>query len=262
MGLIDLRHLRIQRGDKVILDGIDLDIDAGSFVAIVGPNGSGKTTILKTLLGLAAPYEGLIHIDGESLEEFSPRERSGKMGWLPQKDFTAEPMAALDFVVTSRYRFRESSSDSLEHARAALERVKMGHMEHRYVSTLSGGECQRISLACLLAQDTPILLVDEPGNHLDPGQQLQVYTLLGELWRGGKTVVCVTHDVNLLRQVGTHPEQGEVRVIGLQEGALAFDASLSDPDMADHLSSLFDIQVLTLSTRGGPYFGISPKEPA
>ena len=260
MGLIDIRNLRIQRGDKVILNAIDLEIEKGSLVAIVGPNGSGKTTILKTLLGLTAPFDGEVEIDGGRLDTFSPRERSGLMGWLPQKDFTAEPMAALNFVMTARYRFRESASASMQHARKALEHVKMSHMEQRLVSTLSGGECQRISLACLLAQDTPIFLVDEPGNHLDPGQQLQVYTLLGELWRAGKTVVCVTHDVNLLRQVGVNEDAGEVRVIGLKEGALAFDESLSEPALADHLSNLFDIHVLALSTNGGPYFGISPKE--
>ena len=260
MGFIRLRDLRIQRGPKVILNGLDIDIDAGSFIAIVGPNGSGKTTILKTLLGLMAPYEGELLVDGQSLDEYSPRERSARMGWLPQKDFTAEPMAALDFVMTSRYRFRESSAESMLRAREALARVKMDHMEERFVSTLSGGECQRISVACLLAQETPILLVDEPGNHLDPGQQLQVYTLLGELWRAGKTVVCVTHDVNLLRQVGTHPEHGEVRVVGLKEGSLAFENRLSEAGLADDLSSLFDIQVSILSSSGGPYFGISTRE--
>ncbi len=259
MGLINLRNLSIGRGERLILNHIDLEIGAGSFVAIVGPNGSGKTTILKALLGLTAPYSGELQVDNQSLDNFTPRERSELLGWLPQKDFTAEPMAAIDFVMTSRYRFRESAADSVNHARKALERVQMAHMEERLVSTLSGGECQRISLACLLAQETPILLVDEPGNHLDPGQQLQVYTLLGELWRSGKTVVCVTHDVNLLRQVGTHPEHGEVRVVGLKEGGLVFEQNLSDQSLAGHLSSLFDIHVSTLSTRGGPYFGISPK---
>ena len=86
------------------------------------------------------------------------------------------------------------------------------------------------------------------------------WRLLGELWRAGKTVLCVTHDVNLLRQVGTHPEHGEVRVVGLKEGALAFEQNLSEPQLAAQLSSLFDIHVLTLSTQGGPYFGISPQE--
>ena len=256
---IRLNGLKIERGDKAILRGIDLEIAEGSFVAIVGPNGSGKTSILKALLGLMSPYEGELQLAGRSLDKLSPRERSASIAWLPQKDFTAEPMAVLDFVMTSRYRFRESAGDSKAAAEKALKRVKMDHMCERFVSTLSGGECQRVSLACLLAQSAPVLLVDEPGNHLDPGQQLQVYSLLGELWREGKTIVCVTHDVNLLRQVGLHEEAGELRVVGLNEGELAFDASLTEPKLSEHLSQLFDVQFSTLSTEGGPYFGIAPK---
>lgn len=256
---INIHGLRIERGPKVILSGIDFQVAQGSFVAVVGPNGSGKTSILKTLLGLMSPYEGKLTLCGQSLDKLSPRERSSHIAWLPQKDFTAEPMAVLDFVMTSRYRFRESTSDSIEAAKKALQRVDMIHMKDRFVSTLSGGECQRASLACLLAQSAPILLVDEPGNHLDPGQQLQVYTLLGELWREGKTVVCVTHDVNLLRQVGVHDAAGEVRVVGLNEGALVFDEVLSEPALPGHLSTLFDVNFSTLSTDGGPYFGIAPK---
>jgi iron complex transport system ATP-binding protein len=256
---INIHGLRIERGTKVILSGIDFQIAEGSFVAIVGPNGSGKTSILKTLLGLMNPYEGELTLCGQSLDKLSPRERSSYIAWLPQKDFTAEPMAVLDFVMTSRYRFRESTSDSIEAAKKALQRVAMSHMQDRFVSTLSGGECQRVSLACLLAQSAPILLVDEPGNHLDPGQQLQVYMLLGELWREGKTIVCVTHDVNLLRQVGVHDDAGQVRVVGLNEGALAFDEVLSEPALPGHLSTLFDVNFSTLSTDGGPYFGIAPK---
>ena len=256
---IDIHGLRIERDAKVILSGIDLQIAEGSFVAIVGPNGSGKTSILKTLLGLISPYDGSLMINGLGLDKLSPRERSSHLAWLPQKDFTAEPMATLDFVMTSRYRFRESNADSVEAAKAALTRVNMGHMHNRLVSTLSGGECQRVSLACLLAQSAPILLVDEPGNHLDPGQQLQVYTLLGELWREGKTIVCVTHDVNLLRQVGKRDDADEVRVVGLNDGALAFDEALSDGALPSHLSDLFDVTFSTLSTSDGPYFGITPK---
>ena len=256
---IDIRELRIERDTQTILKGINLEVAEGSFVAIVGPNGSGKTSILKTLLGFMSPYQGGLTLFGQDLENLSPRERSAYLAWLPQKDFTAEPMAVLDFVMTSRYRFRESTSDSIEAAKKALERVNMSHMFERFVSTLSGGECQRVSLACLLAQSAPILLVDEPGNHLDPGQQLQVYTLLGELWREGKTIVCVTHDVNLLRQVGVHERAGEVRVVGLSQGSLAFDERLTEPQLPNYLSTLFDVQFTTLSTEGGPYFGIAPK---
>ncbi len=257
---IHMREVSVIRSEKALLREVNLDVVEGSFVAIVGPNGSGKTTLLKALLGLAEPFDGQIDVLGEDARLFDPRERASKVAWLPQKDFTAEPMAVLDFVMTARYRFRESREDSVAATRAALRQVRLEALEHRLVSTLSGGECQRVSAACLLAQESPILLADEPGNHLDPSQQLQIYTLLGEQWRAGKTVMCVTHDVNLLRHVGDTEACKSVRVVGLREGRQAFEASLTDPDLANHLSQLFDVTFTDLGTRDAPHFAVSARE--
>jgi iron complex transport system ATP-binding protein len=256
---INMEQVTVQRGETTLLSAVDLRVPEGSFVAIVGPNGSGKTTLLKTLLGLADPFGGVIHLMGNDASTLEPRERAAKVAWLPQKDFTAEPMAVLDFVMTSRYRFRESRDDSVAAARDALRQVRLEQLEARLVSTLSGGECQRVSAACLLAQASPILLADEPGNHLDPSQQLQIYTLLGEQWRAGKTVVCVTHDVNLLRHVGALDALADVRVLGLSQGSRAFDLSLTDDALGGSLSDLFGVEFAALAAGDGPHFGISAR---
>ena len=91
-------------------------------------------------------------------------------------------------------------------------------------------------MACLLAQQAPLLLLDEPGNHLDPAQQLEAYRLLGDLWSGGLTLVCVTHDINLVSLVGATER---IRVVGLDAGRLSFDTRLSDSDLASQLTRLF-----------------------
>ena len=105
-----------------------------------------------------------------------------------------------------------------------------------------------------------MLLADEPGNHLDPSQQLQIYTLLGEQWREGKTVVCVTHDVNLLRHLGDLEHLAKVRVLGLQAGAKAFELSLTDASLGESLSELFEVRFTPVEMGDGPYFSISPVE--
>src|SRR5205085_1144666 len=134
--------------------------------------------------------------------------------------------------------FDEPFGHSAREARAALERVGVGGVAERSLATLSGGERQRVALAGLLAQAAPILLVDEPANHLDPAQQIEVYRLLGELWREGKSIVLVTHDINLLRHLAD-PER--VQVAGIEGGKLAFRCPLSAPTLPEQLGALFGV---------------------
>ena len=98
---IRMQEVSVARGEKTLLRGINLDVAEGDFVAVVGPNGSGKTTLLKTLLGLADPFDGRIDVMGEDARLFEPRARAAKVAWLPQKDFTAEPMAVLGYSGSS-----------------------------------------------------------------------------------------------------------------------------------------------------------------
>ena len=104
-----------------------------------------------------------------------------------------------------------------------------------------------MAFACLVAQEAEILLSDEPANHLDPAQQLDVYRLLGELWREGRTVLCISHDVNLLHHVG---DAERVRVIGLRRGSLLFDARLSDAALPAQLGALFGVEMEALAFSG------------
>ena len=127
-----------------------------------------------------------------------------------------------------RFRFRESHAESQRAAASALARVGASAYATRRMTELSGGERQRVAFACLIAQEARVLLFDEPANHLDPAQQLEVYRLLGELWREGHTIVCISHDVNLLQQLG---DSAEVRVVGLRAARVAFEARLSDPEL-------------------------------
>jgi iron complex transport system ATP-binding protein len=249
---------RVSVRGRTLLDGITLKVRAGDFVALVGPNGAGKSVLLKSALGLFTPTGGHILIADRSTRLLTPRERARELAWLPQHARVDEPLSAVESVAAARYRFFESHSHSLEHALTALERAGARHFAERKLTELSGGERQRVALAALIAQQAPLLLVDEPANHLDPAQQMEAYGLLGELWRRGAGMFCVTHDVNLLRHVGA-PEK--VRIVGLSEARLRFELTMDSESLPSALAELFGVAMRALSIDGQrvivPYAGSS-----
>ena len=242
-----LQEVTVVRKQRKLLDGVELTLEAGQLLALVGPNGAGKTTLLRAMLGLVATDHGQVWLGDTTLAALRIRERAARIAWLPQHTSSAEDLSALETVTAARFRFDEAFGQSAHAALAALERVGVGSVAERALSTLSGGERQRVALAGLLAQAAPLLLVDEPANHLDPAQQIDVYRLLGELWREGKSIVLVTHDVNLLRHLGNAPR---VRVAGMAHGKLRFEAALSAPDLPEQLGALFGVEMRALSLDG------------
>jgi len=242
---LQVEELSVQRRERDLLSDVVLTLEPGELVALVGPNGAGKTTLLRCLLGFVQPKSGRVLLDDRPLAALSARERAARVAWLPQHtSSSADDLAAVEVVAAARYRFDEAFGQSEREARKALDRCGVGAVADRPLVTLSGGERQRVALAALLAQDTPILLVDEPGNHLDPAQQIEVYRLLGELWREGRSIVCVTHDVNLLRHLGA-PER--VRVAGVSQGKLAFECLFDAPELPERLGSLFGVKLHAFS---------------
>ena len=239
MAELEFRNLSVRLGARILLDSLDLRVRAGEFVALIGPNGAGKTTLLKTALALRDATSGSVLIDGKPVTSLDARARAAAVAWLPQQIRADEPVTGLESVAAARFRFRESHAASRKAAQGALQRVGAEAYAARPITELSGGERQRVAFACLVAQEARVLLFDEPANHLDPAQQLDVYRLLGELWREGRTLLCINHDVNLLHHVG---DAARVRVVGLRMGRLAFDAPFADPALPAHLSALFALE--------------------
>ncbi len=234
-------------GGEKRLDAVSLSLEPGELVVLLGPNGAGKTTLLRAALGLVPLESGSVSLDSRPVGTINPRERAGHVGWLPQQASIDEPLTVLELVAAARYRFNESFQQSAELGMEALKRVRADGLAGRRITELSGGERQRAALAALLAQDAPIVLLDEPANHLDPSHQIDAYRLVGELWRAGLGVLCVTHDVNLVANVG-NPER--VRVVGLERGRLQFDVPYSSPELPQRLSELFALELLALEAHG------------
>ncbi len=249
MAALELRFddVRVRAGGRRLLDGVSFGMQAGDFVALVGPNGAGKSTLLKLAVGLLRPSDGRATLGGRDVAAAPARWRASQLAWLPQAPRMDEPLCARELVAAARYRFSEPHATSIRQADHALDRVGAQALAHRNVVELSGGERQRVALAALLAQQTPLILLDEPANHLDPAQQIQIYELLGELWADGLGVLCVIHDVNLLGHL-RGPEAP--RVLGLSQGRLAFDLPYSDDRLEAALGALFGLELLSVQAGG------------
>jgi iron complex transport system ATP-binding protein len=189
-------------GDRVVVDDLDLDIRPGEITAIVGANGCGKSTVLRALARLLRPTSGSVLLDGVSLTDRSPKEVARIVGLLPQQPIAPEGIAVADLVGRGRHPHQGAFSRSNQHDReavaAALVATDTTELADRPIDELSGGQRQRVWIAMALAQETDILLLDEPTSFLDLNHQLEVLDLLTDLNRErGTTIVMVLHDINL-----------------------------------------------------------------
>jgi iron complex transport system ATP-binding protein len=244
---LELHGLSVRARGEFLLQDVNLALREGEFVALLGPNGAGKTTLLRAALGLIASTGDAL-LGGRDVHSLNGRQRAAIAAWLPQQSAVIEAVTALEFVMAARYRFAESRPSAERAAHEALARTGATEYAARPVTQLSGGEQQRVAVAALLAQEAPLLLLDEPANHLDPAQQIDLYTLIGELWRAGRGILCITHDINLLRHAGSGP--GDIRVVGLSSGRVRFATGYGAADLGTHVGALFGVQMHELQSGG------------
>ncbi|NNC16717.1 ABC transporter ATP-binding protein [Corallococcus exiguus] len=250
---LTLDAVTVRARGRTLLDSVSLRVAPGDFVAIVGPNGAGKSTLLRVALGLLRPDAGHVFVDGQDVSGLAPRERAARLAWLPQRLEAAEPITALEQVVSARYRFPESRRASETAAHQALAEAGAQSFALRPITELSGGERQRVAVAGLLAQETPLVLLDEPANFLDPAQQMELYTRMGHLWRAGRGILCVTHDVNVISHAHA-PGTRAPRVVGLFQGRVAFERNHDAPDLGEQLGELFGVRMHGTSVEGHRVF--------
>lgn len=184
-----------------VLKDISFSLEPGRFYGIVGPNGAGKSTILKLLDRFLLPKKGAVYLDGQNLTAYNLRDLARKIALVPQSSpdlsFTVEEVVLLARTAYT-FRWQQPSGEDLELAREAMALTEVDHLANRPVAELSGGERQRVALARVFAQDTEILLLDEPTTYLDLGHQIDTCRLLQGKAREGRTCVGVFHDLNLV----------------------------------------------------------------
>ena len=191
-------------GGRPVLGPLDLTIHEGAFLGMLGPNGSGKTTLLRALSGVVRATAGEILLHGTPLRRHSPLELARLVGVVPQQfsldfAFTVSEMVAMGCYARGG---RHASAEAVDQdaVQAALTETSLSALADRLVTELSGGERQRALIAQTLAQQTPVILLDEPLNNLDLNHQLEVMQLLNRLHKAGRTIVVVLHDLNIAAQ--------------------------------------------------------------
>lgn len=197
--MIKCDNLSAGYGGETVLKNINWKAETGLFAAIIGPNGCGKSTLMKAFMGQIRCAGGEICLGEHPVDRLDSREIAKKIAYLPQSRGTSR-ITVGRMVLHGRFPYivypRHYSKEDEARVAAALERVGIEALKHKPVSELSGGEKQKAYLAMALVQDAPILLLDEPTTYLDISAQLELMQMLRELTAEGKTVIAVLHDLN------------------------------------------------------------------
>ena len=216
MSLMTLSDLKVRRGTATVVDAVSLDIAPGEVLGLLGPKGAGKTTLMRAAQGLV-PHEGT-----SSLTALPARERARALGWLPQTRDIAWPVTVETLVALGRTPYlaggRKLSVEDRRAVSAAIAYMDLEPLRHRTATELSGGEQARALIARVLAQETPLIMADEPVAGLDPGHQISLMRLFRKLADDGKAVIVSLHDLTLAARHCT-------RLALLDKGKLVMDGT-------------------------------------
>lgn len=202
---LDVRNLTVAYGARVALRDVSLSLPVGELLGLVGPNGSGKTTLIRAVSGVVAPQAGGVSLDGDDALRLSPKEVALRLAVVPQNPPLPPAFTALELVLMGRTPhlklLQSEGQGDLRVARRAMLATDTWELAGRRIGELSGGERQRLLVARALAQETPLLLLDEPTAHLDVGHQAATLRLMARLCRSeGKAVLAAVHDLTLAAQ--------------------------------------------------------------
>jgi iron complex transport system ATP-binding protein len=238
--------------DTLILDGLDLDVPSGKITVIVGANACGKSTLLRTMSRLLAPRKGQVLLDGKSIHKVPSRELARTLGLLPQSPIAPEGITVADLVSRGRNphqkMFARWTREDDEAVAAALNATQTASLAERPVDELSGGQRQRVWIAMALAQQTEVLLLDEPTTFLDIAHQVEVLDLLTDLNRErGTTIVMVLHDLNLAARYADF-------LVAMNGGRLHVSGAPQDVLTEKTVSDVFGLEsrIITDPTSGRP----------
>ncbi|WP_179409971.1 ABC transporter ATP-binding protein [Microbacterium esteraromaticum] len=241
-------RLRVERArlgydDETISHDLSVAIPDGSFTAIIGPNGCGKSTLLRAIARVLTPSAGQVLLDGRSIHARKSKEVAREVGLLPQTSIAPDGIRVADLVARGRapYQglFQQWREEDERAVARALDATRLTDLSGRLVDELSGGQRQRVWVAMLLAQTTPIMLLDEPTTFLDIAHQYDVMELLRGLHHDGKTIVAVLHDLNQAARYADH-------LIVMRAGGVVATGAPADVVTPDVIEQVFGLRVLVV----------------
>ncbi|MCM2389690.1 ABC transporter ATP-binding protein [Streptomyces sp. CWNU-1] len=235
---LEIRDATFGYARRPVSEHLDLRIPEGSFTAIIGPNACGKSTLLRAVARLLAPTAGQVLLDGRSIAEYRSKEVARRLGLLPQTSLAPDGISVAELVSRGRYPHqkitRQWTSDDERAVAEAMAATSVTELSGRLVDELSGGQRQRVWVAMVLAQQTPLLLLDEPTTFLDIAHQIELLELFTDLHRSGHTLVAVLHDLNHAARYATH-------LVAMRDGRVIAEGPPAEVMTADLVHEVFEL---------------------
>jgi len=248
MTLLSISGLSVRLGGKTVLDGLDLSVAAGEFVGLIGPNGAGKSTLLRTVLGFL-PHAGTVLVDGTDTMALRARERARRVAYLAQEREIAWAVPVETIVALGRAPHRPGfaapGARDAKIVEEAMRRMDVAAFRDRIATELSGGEKARVLTARALAQDTPLLLADEPTAGLDPAHQIALMRQFGALAASGRGVVASLHDLGLAARWCS-------RLVLIARGRIVADGPPAEVLTPERLRDVYSVSAFFAEVDGQP----------
>ncbi len=240
MNCIKIDHVSYSIEHFAILNDIHLSVSSGDMLGIIGPNGAGKTTLLNLITGFIKPTKGKIYLNNKDICHMRKDEIARAVAVVPDNFETEFYLTVFDIVLMARYphsvRNYITANEDYALAEAAIEKVGITHLKNQHYKTLSSGEKQKVLLARAIAQDSQIIVLDEPTSNLDVKNQMEIMQMLQNMHTEGKTILAIMHDINLAVRFIQN-------FIFLKDGNIMYSGNIHQVFTKDVLGDLYDIPV-------------------
>lgn len=241
---LQIREIQFSYQSIPILDRISLDVQPGDFLSLIGPNGSGKSTLLRCIDGILKPKNGCILIDGKNTASFSSTDLARAMGYVPQSEGRGLSANVFETILMGRkpYLSWTPGEDDLQRTAAVIHQLDLEDLALQSIDHLSGGQRQKVLIGRAFAQDTPLLLLDEPTANLDLKHQLEVLELLKTQTQQGLSVIIAIHDLNLAARYSN-------KMIMLRQGTI-YAAGGREVLDRENIAAVYEVKVRIINDKG------------